>query len=106
LAVQKWWSEVAKEQGATWLNEQYQFGVSGYALYGEITINAGYPLSLQDYLLAGIQTNPNDSGCRVAKIDGLTWPGADGKPTVAYFTSTYYNMPVVMGLDTSPYEDS
>ena len=46
--------EIAREQGHEWLNEQYQYALSGWALYGEIELESGYPLEVGDYLIAGI----------------------------------------------------
>lgn len=70
LAVERWWAEIAKEQGSEWLNDQYQFAVSGWALYGEIELNAGYPLAVGDYIVAGIQTDPDTDKTRVARVSG------------------------------------
>ena len=51
--------EIATEKGVDWLNKHHEWAISGWALYGEITTRQGSALKLGDYLVAGIQTDPD-----------------------------------------------
>ena len=106
LAVEAWWAEMAKEQGTEWLNEQYQFAISGYALYGEIELNSGFPLAVNDYIVAGIQTDPNSEKTRCARVSGQLVPDKLGNKSIQYITQTYSGFDIVMGLSTDPFPES
>ena len=58
-----------------------------------------------DYIVVGIQTDPNTESTRVARVEGLLVPDANGQKRIQYFTSTYKNMDVVMGYETTPFSD-
>ena len=77
--------------------------MSGWALYGEIELNAGYPLMVGDYIVVGIQTDPEVELTRVARVEGILVPDSNGTKKIQYFTSTYAN--VVLGYDTTPFSD-
>ena len=101
-AIERWWAEIANEQGVEWLNTQDQFGISGWALYGEIVMNAGYPLQMGDYIVAGVQTHIEDEGTRVARVEGVYEPDGNGGKRIGYYTTTYENMQTEMGFSQEP----
>jgi hypothetical protein len=56
--------------------------VSGWALYGEVELNAGYPLMVGDYIVVGIQTDPNKETTRVARVEGILVPDSNGQKKI------------------------
>jgi hypothetical protein len=51
-------------------------------LYGEIKLNAGWPLAIGDYLIAGIQTNLNVEKYRAARVDAVLTADLNGKKDI------------------------
>ena len=58
-----------------------------------------------DYIVVGIQTDPEVELTRVARVEGILVPDSNGTKRIQYFTSTYANMDVVVGYDTNPFSD-